>query len=433
MSIEVGDLVEGEIESLAFGGDGILRTNGLVVFVPMVAVGDKISAKVTTVKRSHAFAEIEALSSPGNGRTEPLCQYYGTCGGCQLQHLDGGAQTAYKRQAVEDALKRIGRIEVAGGVEMVEAPSEWGYRRRIKLTMAADGGFGYLLGYVRRDLEGIVRVQECGIFLEDDHSLFEELSTLCSKLEAVPGDPAQLSVFKVDNNKFAFHFLFPDESPGDLEYHLRKAVEQYDHWNGALITDVNGAKTIGDITGTFDVDGLAIGFDVRCFVQAHPQQSARIYQDVAALVAQRAPERVLDLYSGIGITSLLFARDGATVLGVEGNEHSVGMAQANAARNDIDDASFVAADVSRVADKLVGSHAPELIFVNPPRTGLSERVTATLAKAPSRTLVYVSCMPSTLARDLVKLEKGGWNVSSVTAYDMFPQTAHVETVVVLDR
>jgi 23S rRNA (uracil1939-C5)-methyltransferase len=433
MTLEKGSLVEGEITSIAFGGEGILRDKGFVVFVPLTAVGDRITAKLNNVKRSHAYAELVEILEKGEGRITARCPHYRVCGGCQLQHLDAKRQLAYKRDAINDSFKRIGKLDLDTVIDVLPASETWGYRRSIRLSMVAKKGDGYSLGYVRRDLDGIISIRECPIFLDKEISLLSDLQSFVGSIKALADDSAQLTVMKMGSDSYALHFVFPENQPKDFPKLITEALKVNPSWQGASVTEENKQTSYGNLAGHFSILDMQITYDIHCFVQTHASQSEEVYKKARQIALDKKAKRILDLYCGIGVSALIFARDGAQVLGVEGNKYAVAMAQRNAEANAITNSSFQVADINRTIHKLLSKHRADFVFVNPPRTGLTPQVIKALSSASPATIVYVSCMPSTLARDVAKLCKNGYKIASASAYDMFPQTAHLETFVVLDR
>ena len=428
------ELVTGEVRSLAFGGQGILRHDGFVVFVPFTAPGDTIQARIVRKKKSFAEGALVDVAKAGPARIKPRCPYFGQCGGCQLQHLTYAEQIHQKQLFVKDALQRIGGFTGLDDVPIVPAVEQWAYRRHIRLTLQSAVVGGYEAGYVREDLSGVLPVTQCPIFIEPTDTLLIEVQKLVSKLAPVDKEGAHVSAIKAKPNQFCLLFQFVDEIPGNIEGLLRQWLPtQRDRVCGAAVQGRLRSFQLGDCEGVFDAMGLSIKFSPLAFVQCHPEQSLNLYQEVLRLARLCRATSMLDLYCGIGVTSLLLAREGCLVTGVESNPEAVSMAMRNGQDNGLKEVQFLTADVARILQGLVTRLQPELVIVNPPRTGLDPTARDRLIQGAIKNLIYVSCMPATLARDLAAFRERGFVLTSCRAYDMFPQTTHVETVAFMQR
>ncbi|MCE5317977.1 MAG: class I SAM-dependent RNA methyltransferase [Parachlamydia sp.] len=419
-------LISGEIESIAFGGKGILRHEGKVVFIPYTAPQDRVTCRITHQHKNYSEAEIVTLDSPSPQRVEPLCPYFGKCGGCQLQHMTYEAQLEYKRQSVSDALSRIGKLNVQ--VEpVVPAEMRWAYRRHIALTVKASNG-RFNVGYIADDHVSFLPVSQCPIFLDPSHSLLQQIQELTNSLEASPSNSGKLMIFKQGDRFFLqWHFK---ELPANAVAIMEKALTVHSQWAGCCIATPRSLHQLGNSNLELMIDGLSIQFSSRAFLQNHPEQSLNIYRMVQAQAETTKACKALDFYCGIGILSLLLARQGIAVKGVEQNGEAIKTARENSARNRITGAEFVKGDVKNTAEHQLSSMQPDFVIVNPPREGMDSKVIEALLASQVRTIVYISCMPSTLARDL-KLLCQKYRFERCRPFDMFPQTGHVETVAIL--
>jgi 23S rRNA (uracil1939-C5)-methyltransferase len=338
--------VEGKVDSLAFGGDGIVRTDeGMVVFVPFTAPGDTIEFEITSQHKKFARGSLLKVITPSADRTTPRCPYYGTCGGCQLQHLTYPAQLRAKKRFIEDALSRIANLTI--DVTVTPADPTYAYRRHITLHLRNGQPHFYAT-----DNQTLIPITHCPIYSDDP----------LPNLTDQPDGP----------------------------YRLLKEEK-------------------------LTICGHSFTASPKSFVQAHPQASEALYR---ALIAQATGTHALDLYCGIGVTSRLLTEKGLTVTGIDSNPQAISLARDNAPA-----ATFIAADASAHLDRLLPTI--DLLIVNPPRTGLSPEVLSALQRHPVPHLHYISCMPSTLARDLKALP---YQLHTIEAFDLFPQTTHVETL-----
>lgn len=404
----VNDLITGEIQSLAFGGNGILRlADRMVVFVPFTAPKDHIECRLVQVKKNYAVATITKLISKGPDRTEPRCPYFGTCGGCQLQHLNYSAQCTYKQNAVRDALR-------LDDIDMTPAQEVWGYRRHITLTLEP-APKGFRAGYITTDNASLLEVKQCPIFLTEESPVFDSVSSFCKKLDSSKSKEGKVKIVKIKEGEFCLLFHF-DVIPSNFKEVCK--------------TPLHHSITIGDPTFTIQVDGIPFLTQAGLFLQNHAEMSEKIYKEIKRIVEKSKPNVLLDLYCGIGISSILAAPFAKEIYGVEWDKKAIEFAVKNAAN--LKHVHFEAIDVSKALKKLLKKE-PSLVIVNPPRIGLSREATEMLASSRCQELIYISCQPATLARDLKILQKAGFTIEKADAFDMFPQTGHVETLVHLKR
>lgn len=427
--LTVNQIVEGEIETIAFGGEGILRFQKFVVFIPFTAIGDKIACRITEVRRSFAKGTLIHIRHPGINRTAPRCPYFGICGGCQLQHLNEEAQLSYKKSAPADALKRIGHLSFPA-IQIIPASNNWAYRRHVTFHLKPKNG-GFEAGYIGQDNHSLVVVKTCPIFNEPEDPILHELQQLVGKLSNPEGEEGRVTLLKNHRGQYILSFHFKDKF--DIRQKTFQAALQHSPvWAGILLQKPNENIVLGDPFCEQQLDGLTFRFSPQTFIQNHPEQSAKIYRRMMQLAARFKHPHILDLYCGFGMTSLLLAKQNHLVTGIECNPQAIEFAKENAELNQLKNVWFLHGDVEKILPHWLKSHHAELIIVNPPRQGLSKKVVQMLIKAKPQAMIYISCMPSTLARDLNLLCEY-YEFKEGFAYDMFPQTAHVETMVYLER
>lgn len=376
--MKLHEKIHGIIDKLALGGKGILRKDGFVLFVPFTLPQEEVEVEVTSLKKNYGEAKLLQVLKPSPERVEPHCPYFGVCGGCQLQHMSYPAQLEHKRQIIQESFAKIGKMEIPP-VEIVAAPKQYGYRERITLHIQ-----GLEVGYRGCDPSQFVPISMCPIFLDEPSSLFDKI-----KSHLTPDSEGRVEVLKTPND-FLLHFHFKNR-PEDV-------IEK-------------------------EILGLKIQYTSGMFIQNYFEQSVKLYQEIVSKVTTSP---CLDLYSGIGITSLLLAKRGIETTGVEYNKGAVKAARNNQTLNQLKTATFIASDVLTALKGKLKDKKFESMVVNPPREGLTKEIISHLG-APQ--LIYISCDPATLARDSQEILKRGYRLKSVKAFDMFPQTAHVETLV----
>lgn len=431
MNPKIDDLIEGTVESLAFGGEGILRYNDFVFFIPFTIPGEKVICRVTQVKRSFGYAQIVKISQPSSFRVKPKCPYFGTCGGCQLQHLDYKKQLEYKFNAVQDALKRVGHLSSPTPFPIISLPPYWNYRRHVTLQLKPHGN-AFKAGYIAKDNQSLVMIQTCPIFNEIDQPILDFLQNLLSQLLNLKKQTGRITLLKNSHSQFILFFQF--EEGFEVELNFFKNTLQQNPLVAGILIKVFGKKTIslGNIYAEQEIEGLPFYFTPQVFIQNNIEQSSAIYRKVCELAKQIPHQHILDLYCGFGITSSLLAQQGHQVVGIECNPFSIELAQANAFKNSLNNLKFIAGSVENKIDHLLKMKPFDTVLMNPPRKGLSKEVINYLIKTQPRYLLYISCMPSTLARDLKVFCEQNYQLKEGFIYDMFPQTAHVETLVCLE-
>jgi 23S rRNA (uracil1939-C5)-methyltransferase len=397
-------LTEVEIDSIAAGGDGVGRTGGLVVFVPRTAPGDLARVRL---RRGRHFARgsLDQVLRPGRDRIDPPCAHYtrDRCGGCQLQHVSYGGQLAAKRGIIHDALRRIGHRQVdVPAVQPSEVP--WRYRRKLTLTVRQTAA-GWVAGlHPYDDPVNVFALEDCPITDERVVAVWRDVFRAARHYPDAPSFRA--AVRMVDD-----HAVLVVEG-GSLWPELRRFFDAVQSL-AALWWEPQGSARRLVAERAAVPAGASFG-------QVNSAVALALRDHVVDLARAYAPTHVVDAYAGTGDTALPLAQSGSIVTAIELDPEA-----ADVCYRRLPSGSRVV--VGRVEDVLVTTLPADLVILNPPRVGLHERVTAALREGePPRALIYVSCNPATLARDLSRLP--GYNVVSVLGFDMFPQTAHVETV-----
>lgn len=427
MTLKIGDLIEGPIEKIAFGGEGILKHQGFILFIPFTAPGDTVLCQVTTLKKSFGRAELVSIRQPSKSRVVPLCPYFGKCGGCQLQHLNDQTQLEYKREAVIDALKRIGRITV-DNIEMIPAQLKWAYRRHITLHLRPYEE-GFEAGYIGIDHQSFIPIQTCPIFNTKESLVIQHLQSFLRHIPSTSHTEGRVTLLKTHLDQFILSFQFPATISTKI---FEQTIKQYPEFVGLIIQTPHTHFVWGDPYSEFTLNDLTFRFTPQTFIQNNPEQSTNIYQELCSIVGHTSPKVILDLYCGFGITSLLFSKLGHQVIGIEWGSEAINFARNNAQINHLP-VKFIQGDVEKQIPLVAKSTIPDLILMNPPRIGISREALNKILNIQPKEILYVSCMPATLARDLAIICQKPYRIEKCVVYDMFPQTAHVETLIHLKQ
>ncbi|MBS0621259.1 MAG: 23S rRNA (uracil(1939)-C(5))-methyltransferase RlmD [Verrucomicrobia bacterium] len=414
-------MIEGCIESIAFGGEGVLRHEGMVIFVPFTAPGDHVRIEITEKKKNFARGRLLNILRPGPGRTQPCCKHFGTCGGCQFQHLSYATQLEIKQKFLQDALKRIGKIEVEVP-PLIPAQSNWHYRRHIRLSLNPSKG------YFQAAYAHLNTVEECPIFTENK-AFFPALESTLVSLSSAGIERGSVRILK-KHSQFQLIFECIPQLPKQSKSWAESVIRRIPEIAGIGFFSPRDEALIGDLSCEIEELGLKVRYSPRGFVQNHPEMATHLYQAILAAIPSTAGT-IADFYCGIGITSLLLAKTGRRVIGIEMAADTIAAAKKNAEINQVHTIEFVEGKAESIAKNVFESNPIDAVLCNPPRTGMDPLLTDLLIEKRPQTLLYVSCMPATLSRDLSKLQQGGYEMERIQAFDMFPQTTHLETLAIM--
>ena len=404
-----GEEFEVTVERILPGGVGLAHAGGRTVFVALAAPGDRVRVRVETVRGRAAFASIVEILSPSNARVEPPCPYFGRCGGCDFQQLDYRAQLDAKVEIIRDCLRRVAHVEPPGEIRITPSPLEWRYRSRARWQHDAVRNF---LGYYERGSHRVCDVAECPVAVPEVQTRLTRLRELM-KDGGLPSDASEFEAVAGDEGVA----LAPAVEPGDEREQSRV------------------------------IAGERYRFDAGCFFQInHALLESLVREGLRDLTEETAGggasetlggvsgETALDLYAGVGLFTLPLARRFKRVVAVEGNP-----AASAYARRNLSDAGLSNARVETGAVGTWLAHnagrlgSADFILLDPPRAGAEPEAVRAIIDLSPRRISYVSCDPATLARDLLAFTTAGYRLASVRAFDLFPQTHHVETIVHLLR
>ena len=443
--------VQGQLHRLAIigyaaDGAGVARLNGQVVFVQGGVRGEECLVRLTHVGRTALWGTVKEILVPSPARVEPDCPYFPRCGGCQLRHLSYAEELEFKRTKVADALRRLGGSDV-------EVPPVLGaarpdrYRNKVQFPVAK----GPKIGFYRARSHEVIDVEDCLLQPEAAGRLRRAVKDWMARYAIPAYDEKARSglvrhVFvRTDRAGRSLCCLLVNGRGIPRQAELVAALRQAEPGLVGIVLGVNQSHSnviLGDSYRTlWGVDflkdilcGLTFQLSVPSFYQVNPDQTEVLYGKAVELAGLTGRETVLDLYCGIGTISLAMARRAGMVWGAEVVPEAVDDAVANAARSGVSNARFLCADAGQAARRLAAEGVrPDVVCVDPPRKGLAEDVVDTVAgMAPAR-VVYVSCDPATLGRDVKRFAARGYVLRAAQPVDMFPRTHHVETAALLER
>ncbi|MHB8650157.1 MAG: 23S rRNA (uracil(1939)-C(5))-methyltransferase RlmD [Gaiellaceae bacterium] len=444
--------IELDVESLAFGGNGVARLNGFVVFVRSGLPGDRVRARVTKVKRSHAEAVAVEVLRPGPQRVEAPCRHFPACGGCRFQDLAYEAQLEQKQSQVRDALQRLGGIAEPPLQAILPCePEIFHYRNKLEYSFTRTDA-GPALGFHRAGRwDEVLDIRECWLTTGIGNGVRDAVREWAREegLEAysqadASGYLRHLVVREGRNTGQTLVQLVT--APGDTfeQGYFVEVLRRFPqvtsvHWaindSPAEVTNLPSKLLWGEEWIEEELCGLRFRVRPNAFLQTNTAMAERLYALVRDAARLTGGETVWDLYCGIGTIGLSLAKDALTVWGIEVSQESVACALENSELNGVANAAFFAGNVGQVVDDLLErSGPPDVVVVDPPRAGLAGKALRRLGTIGAPRLVYVSCNPTTLAGDVKTLrEEYGYELLTATPLDMFPHTPHVETVALLER
>jgi 23S rRNA (uracil1939-C5)-methyltransferase len=443
--------LELRIDSLAFGGNGVARLDGFVVFVRAGLPGDTVRARVTKVQRRHAEAVATEILAAGPERVDAPCAHYPACGGCRFQDLAYDAQLAAKHAWVEDSLRRIAGIAEPPLEPIVGAEEHFGYRNKMEYSFAP-GPDGPVLGLHRAGRwDEVLGIERCHLSTDLGNRIRNTVADWAreERLPAYDQSTAEgylrhLVVREGRNTGQVLVQLVTHERERFDRERLIEVLTAFPelrsiHWavndTPAEVTNLPTELLWGDEAIEERLGALRFRVRPNAFLQTNTRMAERLYELARAEAGLTGGETVYDLYCGIGTIGLSLAGDALTVWGIEISEESVACAIENAELNGVGNAAFFAGSVGQVLrDLRIRAGAPDLVVVDPPRAGLAGKALKRLGELAAPRIVYVSCNPTTLAGDARRLvEEYGYRLVRTRPVDMFPHTPHVESVSLLER
>ena len=452
MDFKKNDVVTVRIEDMGTDGEGIGKVDGFTLFIKDALIGDVVEAKLMKVKKNYGYARLMNIITPSPDRVEPKCPVYRQCGGCQIQALDYQAQLKYKERKVRGNLERIGGFTDIELEPIIGMENPYYYRNKAQFPVGTDKNGEIVTGFYAGRTHNIIANTKCYLGAEVNEEILQIVLEYMKKYS--------VSVYnEITGKGLVRHVLIRTGfTSGEIMVCIvangkklpqaEKLVEALRRIEGmkSITLNVNEKHTnviLGEevrlLWGTTyiqdNIGDITYRISPLSFYQVNPVQTRRLYETALEYADLKGEETVWDLYCGIGTISLFLAQKAKKVYGVEIVPQAIEDARENALLNHIENAEFYAGKAEEVLPKLYekkGIYA-DVIVVDPPRKGCDEKCLETIVKMQPKRVVYVSCDPATLARDLRYLCNRGYEVKRGRACDMFPMTGHVETVVGLQR
>lgn len=446
LPVNKNDYIDVEFKDLTHEGAGVAKVDGYPLFVPNALPGEKAKIKVVKANKGYGFARLIETYEESPYRVKPLCPIYKECGGCQLQHLSYEGQLLAKEKQVREVLTRIGKLEDVKVHPTLGMQDPWRYRNKSQVPIGEHEG-GLIGGFYQQRSHQIIDMKACLIQQEKNDEVIQKVKEICSSHGVRAYDEGR---HKGDlRHIMARYGLVTGEvmivlvtRTKDLTNKNKIIEEITAEISGvkSIVHNINSKKTnviMGEETRVlwgeeviYDYIGdIKFAISARSFYQVNPDQTKVLYEKALEYANLTGEEEVIDAYCGIGTISLFLAQKAKKVFGVEIVPEAIEDAKRNADLNDIRNADFAVGKAEEVIPKWYEEgNSADVLVVDPPRKGCDEALLQTIIDMKPKKVVYVSCNPGTLARDLRVLEDGGYKTVEVQPVDMFPQTVHVEAV-----
>ena len=449
MPLNKNDDIELRIDSLGSEGQGVGRYEGMAVFVPFAIPNELVKAHIIKVAKNYAVGKLIKVIEPSKVRREPRCSSFTRCGGCNLMHMDYAAQLEYKRDLVENAFARIAKIEGVHVENTIGMDEPYHYRNKAAFPFAMVDGrmcFGFFAPRSHR----LIPIDGCFIEQEPLYNVASAVHCWAEENDIQPYDEETGSgtirhvVSRITTSGDIMAVIVTKGRPKKLNKLVDMLKERCEGIKSIILNrndeDTNvifgrSYETLwGEDTLTENLCGFEFSVSAASFLQVNPVQTECLYAQVEAFLPEKDGFEAIDVYCGTGTISMILSKRAKHVTGIENIKPAVEDAARNAERNGAGNADFICADAAEALPELIEKGTrPDVIVIDPPRKGCDKAVLNAITGSAVQRVIYVSCDPATLARDVRILVDGGYSIQKVQPIDMFPQTAHVETVCLLVR
>ena len=450
-----GEIRKFKITEINNEGEGIVRLGDerFVVFVPDALPEEDVTCRIVQAKKNYAVAKVLERHNDSPTRIKPLCPVYGKCGGCQLQHMDYASQLKLKTKTVYDAIRRIGGVSEPSVNKCIPSPSQWAYRNKASLPVQTDRREKFLAGFYKNRSHDIVPFIGCPVLLPMLESNVVALLRDLKEAGLVGWNEHNSNVMNFIRHLVFRTAKFTDHSlcgvvagrsanreearklkniAAGLSDHLKGMVFNKNLSKGNFIWGDEFSSIHGDTVMQEMLGKYRFNFEISSFFQINSEQALALYEYAAKMAAGESPENILELYSGAGTLTAFLSEAAKHVTAVEEWPQASKYLKINAELNGLNNITGHSGSAEDVSEALSGEKF-NTIVLDPPRTGCDPRVIAAIIKISPQKIVYVSCGPATLARDIKSLMSNGYAIRNIQPFDMFPQTGHVECVVLMTR
>ncbi|MBU9722824.1 MULTISPECIES: 23S rRNA (uracil(1939)-C(5))-methyltransferase RlmD [Bacillaceae] len=448
--VKKNDLIEMTFEDLTHDGAGVGKVNGYPVFVQRALPGETGNVKITKVKKNYAFGRLMEITKESPDRVDAPCPIFKQCGGCQLQHLSYQGQLRHKQKQVREVLARIGGLEDVTVHETIGMDEPWRYRNKAQVPFGEMEG-GLIAGFYAERSHQIIDMNECAIQHEENDTVVQLVKKIAKKY-GIRGydDKSHKGTLRHVVTRYGYRtqelmvvLVTKGKELPNKENLIEEIRSELPNVK-SIVHNINSKRTnviFGDQTEVLwgeevihdYIGDIKFAISARSFYQVNPVQTQVLYEKALEYADLSGKEHVIDAYCGIGTISLFLAQKAKHVYGVEIVPEAISDAKKNARLNGVENVDFAVGEAEKVMPWWYAQGVrPDVIVVDPPRKGCDEELLETIVKMQPERVVYVSCNPATLARDLKYLGDRGFETKEVQPVDMFPHTGHVENVAILE-
>lgn len=452
LDLKKNEIYTAEITGMTAEGNGVCRVKDIAVFVPFTAVGDYAEIRIVKVAKNYAFGKIENLLISSVDRQSPDCTAFGKCGGCVYRHINYEAEKSAKAQRVKDAITRIGGLSESVMRPLIGAEQTDGYRNKVQLPFVRDTDGHIRIGFFAPRSHRVVPLKSCHLQSPTFDKAIKIVLRWANEENIEPyNETTHTGILRhlylrhaMKTNELMVCIVICTQRLKGEKHLVQCLCEGLDNLK-TVVLNINTERT-NVITGkknrvlygsgaiTDELCGLKFKISPLSFYQVNRDQAEKLYQKACEYADLKPHETLLDLYCGTGTIGLTMARKVKKLIGVEIVSQAIEDAKKNAAENGITNAEFFCADAAQAAVQLAErGEKPDCIIIDPPRKGCDVALIQTIVQMSPSRIVYVSCDPGTLARDLKLFCEQNYNIEEVTPIDLFPRTAHVETVVLMSK
>jgi len=433
--VKFGDEVLVTIHGIGSSGEGVGRVDDFTVFVPFALPGETVRVAINMVKKTYATGRLLEIVTMAPNRIDASCDLYGFCGGCQLQHITYEGQLSLKTQKVKDVIERIGHQNPDLVKPALGPKDPWAYRNKMQMPVGGTKG-DIQMGFYAMGSHDIVQGTNCPIQDEGNNIIAQACYQIAKEFDIEPYDEhtgkgiLRHVIGRIGQSGWMIILV----TATDYLPHREKLVEKLNSKRTNVILGPKNNILYGDGTITDHIKDLQFTLSPHSFFQVNPEQTTVLYDQALEYADLKGDETVIDAYCGTGTISLFLAHKAKHVIGIEIVEPAIINARENARNNGYDNTEFIVADAAVEMPKLYNAGVrPDVIVFDPIRAGCKEEVLTSAASMEPKRIVYVSCNPATMARDIEILTHYGYELQEVQPVDMFPMTAHVEAVALLTR
>ncbi|MDQ0351881.1 23S rRNA (uracil1939-C5)-methyltransferase [Alkalibacillus filiformis] len=444
--VKKNQFIDLTFSDLTHEGDGVGKIDGYPVFVQYALPGEQAKVKIIKVKKNLAFGKLIELYEESPDRIEPPCDVFYKCGGCQIQHMTYERQLTMKQKQVQDVMKKIAQMPDVPVHPTIGMDEPWAYRNKVQIPVGKRHG-KVITGFYQKRTHNIIDMDTCPVQSESNDKIVREMRAIIDELEIEPYNEEthegvirhlvlrtgyhtnEVMVVIVTKTKDLPHKQELIEKIKELDSNIKGVIHNVNPKQTNVIMGQESKTLWGEDVIIDKIHDLEFAISAHSFYQVNPEQTEKLYDQALKYAQLSGKETVIDAYCGIGSISLFLAKHAKKVYGVEVVPQAVDDAKANAKRNHINNAEFFVGEAEKVMPwwKAQGLN-PDVIVVDPPRKGCDEELLQAMIDMQPERIVYVSCNPSTLARDLKILSEGGFETKEIQPVDMFPQSNHIESV-----